>query len=152
MSCPAAVITDTIGLGVTIDGAAVKRAATVVLRNLLDGGCEREACVHNISGLARPGWSTTWRCGRDIPRWLMIDRATVRVVAREPAFSWGTVNTIVMGVLAFFDHHASNGPSKAFNGRSETLRRDALGFRNLTHYPLHLLLHCSNLIQRIGAL
>jgi hypothetical protein len=35
-------------------------------------------------------------------------------------------------VLAFFDHHASNGPTEAINGRLEALRRDALGFRNLT--------------------
>ncbi|PBA28945.1 hypothetical protein CKJ65_25545 [Mycobacterium intracellulare] len=33
-------------------------------------------------------------------------------------------------ILAFFDHHASNGPTEAINGRLEALRRDALGFRN----------------------
>ena len=37
-------------------------------------------------------------------------------------------------VLAYFDHHASNGPTEAINGRLEALRRNALGFRNLTHY------------------
>ncbi|MCA2332732.1 transposase, partial [Mycobacterium avium] len=37
-------------------------------------------------------------------------------------------------ILAFFDHHASNGPTEAINGRLEALRRNALGFRNLTHY------------------
>ena len=36
-------------------------------------------------------------------------------------------------VLAYFDHHASNGPTEAINGRLEALRRNALGFRNLTH-------------------
>jgi transposase len=35
-------------------------------------------------------------------------------------------------ILAFFDHHASNGPTEAINGRLEALRRNALGFRNLT--------------------
>ena len=35
-------------------------------------------------------------------------------------------------VLAFFDHHTSNGPTEAINGRLEALRRNALGFRNLT--------------------
>jgi len=28
-------------------------------------------------------------------------------------------------ILAFFDHHASNGPSEAINGRLEALRRNA---------------------------
>ena len=55
-------------------------------------------------------------------------------------------------VLAYFDHHASNGPTEAINGRLEALRRNALGFRNLTHYRLHSLLHCGNLAQRIDAL
>jgi transposase len=55
-------------------------------------------------------------------------------------------------VLAYFDHHASNGPTEAINGRLEALRRNALGFRNLTHYRLRSLLHCGNLIQQIDAL
>ncbi len=37
-------------------------------------------------------------------------------------------------ILAFFDHHASNGPTEAINGRLEALRRNSLGFRNLTRY------------------
>jgi transposase len=36
-------------------------------------------------------------------------------------------------ILAFFDHHVSNGPTEAINGRLEALRRNALGFRNITH-------------------
>ncbi len=33
-------------------------------------------------------------------------------------------------VLAFFDwEHSANGPTEAFNGRIETLRGIALGFR-----------------------
>jgi len=55
-------------------------------------------------------------------------------------------------VLAYFDHHVSNGPTEAINGRLEALRRNALGFRNLTHYRLRSLLHCGNLIQQINAL
>ena len=55
-------------------------------------------------------------------------------------------------ILAFFDHHASNGPTEAINGRLEALRRNALGFRNLTHYRLRSLLHCGNLAHRINAL
>jgi transposase len=55
-------------------------------------------------------------------------------------------------VLAYFDHHASNGPTEAINGRLEALRRNALGFRNLTHYRLRSLLHCGNLSQQIDAL
>ena len=55
-------------------------------------------------------------------------------------------------VLAYFDHHASNGPTEAINGRLEALRRNALGFRNLTHYRIRSLLHCGNLTQRITAL
>lgn len=55
-------------------------------------------------------------------------------------------------VLAYFDHNASNGPTEAINGRLEALRRNALGFRNLTHYRIRSLLHCGNLAQRIDAL
>jgi transposase len=55
-------------------------------------------------------------------------------------------------VLAYFDHHASKGPIEAINGRLEALRRNALGFRNLTHYRIRSLLHCGNLIQQINAL
>jgi len=54
-------------------------------------------------------------------------------------------------VLAFFDHHASNGPTEAINGR-QALRRNALGFRNLTHYRIRSLLHCGNLTHLIDAL
>ena len=32
-------------------------------------------------------------------------------------------------VLAYFDHRASNGPTKAIHSRLEALRRNALGFR-----------------------
>ena len=55
-------------------------------------------------------------------------------------------------VLAYFDHHVSNGPTEAINGRLEALRRNALGFRNLAHYRWRSLLHCGNLAQRIDAL
>jgi len=55
-------------------------------------------------------------------------------------------------ILAYFDYHASNGPTEAINGRLEALRRNALGFRNLTHYRIRSLLHCGNLAQRIDAL
>jgi len=48
-------------------------------------------------------------------------------------------------VLAYFTHRASNGPTEAINGRLEALRRNALGFRNLTHYRIRSLLHCGNL-------
>ncbi|MGH3968707.1 MAG: transposase, partial [Mycobacterium sp.] len=44
-------------------------------------------------------------------------------------------------ILAYFDHHTSNGPTEAINGRLEALRRNALGFRNLTHYRWRSLLH-----------
>jgi transposase len=55
-------------------------------------------------------------------------------------------------VLAYFDHHASNGPTEAINGRLEALRRNALGFRNLTHYRIRSLLHCGSLTRQIDAL
>lgn len=45
-------------------------------------------------------------------------------------------------VLAFFDwEHSANGPTEAFNGRVETLRGIALGFRNLDNYITRSLLH-----------
>ena len=55
-------------------------------------------------------------------------------------------------VLAYFDHHASNGPTEAINGRLEALRRNALGFRNLTHHRLRSLLHSGALHHAINAL
>jgi transposase len=55
-------------------------------------------------------------------------------------------------ILAFFDQHASNGPTEAINGRLEALRRNALGFRNLTHYRWRSLPHNSALHPLINAL
>jgi transposase len=55
-------------------------------------------------------------------------------------------------VLAFFDHHASNGPTEAINGRLEAMRRNALGFRNLTHYRWRSLLHSGALHTLVNAL
>jgi transposase len=55
-------------------------------------------------------------------------------------------------IMAFFDHHASNGPTEAINGRLEALRRNALGFRNLTHYRWRSLLHSGALHQLVNAL
>ena len=55
-------------------------------------------------------------------------------------------------ILAFFDHNASNGPTEAIDGRLEALRRDALGFRNLTHYRLRSLLHSGALHSLVNAL
>ena len=55
-------------------------------------------------------------------------------------------------ILAFFDHHASNGPTEATNGRLEALRRNALGFRNLTNYRWRSLLHSGALHQLVNAL
>ena len=55
-------------------------------------------------------------------------------------------------ILAFFDHHASNGPTEAINGRLEALRRTALGFRNLTHYRWRSLLHSCALHALVNAL
>ena len=55
-------------------------------------------------------------------------------------------------ILAFFDHHASNGPTEAINGRLEALRRNALGFRNLTNYCWRSLLHSGALHQLVNAL
>ncbi|NIL74905.1 ISL3 family transposase ISPfr6 [Rhodococcus sp. B10] len=55
-------------------------------------------------------------------------------------------------ILAYFTHRASNGPTEAINGRLEALRRNCLGFRNLTHYRIRSLLHCGNLTRALGAL
>jgi transposase len=55
-------------------------------------------------------------------------------------------------VLAFFDHHTSNGPTEAINGRLEALRRNALGFRNPTHYRWRSLLHSGALHTLVNAL
>lgn len=55
-------------------------------------------------------------------------------------------------ILAFFDHHTSNGATEAINGRLESLRRNALGFRNLGHYRWRSLLHSGALHSLVNAL
>src|ERR1700741_1841006 len=55
-------------------------------------------------------------------------------------------------ILAFFEHHASNASTEAINGALEELRRNALGFRNLTHYRLRSLLHSGALHTLVNAL
>jgi transposase len=55
-------------------------------------------------------------------------------------------------ILCFFDHHASNGRTEAINGRLEALRRNALGFRNLTNYRWRSLLHSGALHQLVNVL
>ena len=79
-------------------------------------------------------------------------RTGVPAVLEELAQLGRTLHRRRHDVLAYFDHHASNGPTEAINGRLEALRRNALGFRNLTHYRLRSLLHCGNLAHRINAL
>jgi transposase len=79
-------------------------------------------------------------------------RRNVPTALEELAQLGRTLHRRRADVLAYFDHHASNGPTEAINGRLEALRRNALGFRNLTHYRLRSLLHCGNLTQRIDAL
>jgi transposase len=54
-------------------------------------------------------------------------------------------------ILAFFDRHAHNSPTEAINRRLEALRRNALGFRNLTHYRWRSLLHSGALNQLVNA-
>jgi len=54
-------------------------------------------------------------------------------------------------ILAFFDHHASNGPTEAINGRLEALPRNALGFRNLTNYRWRSLLRSGVLHALVNA-
>ena len=81
-----------------------------------------------------------------------IHPATTRRTSRSGPTRTPLCWTQPADVLAFFDHHTSNGPTEAINGRLEALRRNALGFRNLTHYRLRSLLHCGNLIQQIDAL
>jgi transposase len=63
-----------------------------------------------------------------------------------------TLNRRRHDILAFFDHQASNGPTEAINGRLEALRRNALGFRNLTHYRWRSLLHSGAVHQLVNAL
>jgi transposase len=43
--------------------------------------------------------------------------------------------------MYYFDHHVSNGPTDAINEQLEALRRNALGFRNITHYRIRSLLN-----------
>ncbi|WP_261899039.1 ISL3 family transposase [Mycobacterium marinum] len=79
-------------------------------------------------------------------------RRGVPAVLEELAQLGRTLHRRRADVLAFFDHHSSNGPTEAINGRLEALRRNALGFRNLTHYRWRSLLHSGALHQLINAL
>jgi transposase len=93
------------------------------------------------------------RCGKTMMT-AIIDalRTGVPTALEELAQLGRTLHRRRHDVLAYFDHHASNGPTEAINGRLEALRRNALGFRNLTHYRLRSLLHCGNLANWINAL
>uniref|UniRef100_UPI0035155751 transposase n=1 Tax=Candidatus Mycobacterium methanotrophicum TaxID=2943498 RepID=UPI0035155751 len=55
-------------------------------------------------------------------------------------------------ILAFFDHHAFNGPTEAVNERREALRRNAPGFRKSS--PTTAGAHCctAELHQLVKAL
>jgi transposase len=46
----------------------------------------------------------------------------------------------------------TNGPTEAINGRLEALRRNALGFGNLTHYRWRSPLHSGALQSLVNAL
>lgn len=48
-------------------------------------------------------------------------------------------------ILAYFTYQQSNGPIEAINGRLESLRRIALGFRNIINYRLRCLIHSGTL-------
>lgn len=55
-------------------------------------------------------------------------------------------------VLAFFDReHRANGPTEAINGRLETLRGIAPGFRNLDNHVTRSLLHAGGFRHAIQA-
>lgn len=79
-------------------------------------------------------------------------RRGVPAVLEELAQLGRTLHRRRADILAFFDHHTSNGPTEAINGRLEALRRNALGFRNLTHYRWRSLLHSGALHPQINAL
>jgi transposase len=79
-------------------------------------------------------------------------RSAVPAGLEELATLGRTLHRRRQDVLAYFEHRASNGPTEAINGRLEALRRNALGFRNLTHYRIRCLLHCGNMHQAISAL
>jgi transposase len=58
--------------------------------------CAREVFCHDSDRLARAGRTTTRRCANYVLRRLILDRATVAVVARELGRSWDTVNGIAV--------------------------------------------------------
>lgn len=53
-------------------------------------------------------------------------------------------------ILTYFEHdHASNGPAEAINGRLETLRGIAMGFRKPANYIARSLLHSGGFKRHI---
>lgn len=79
-------------------------------------------------------------------------RRGVPAVVEELARLGRTLHRHRTDILAFFDHHTSNGPTEAINGRLEALRRNALGLRNPTHYRWRVRLHSGALYQLVNAL
>ena len=65
-------------------------------------------------------------------------RPGVPAVIEELAQLGRTLHRRRTAVLAFFDRHASNGPTEAIKGRLEALRRNALGFPQPRPLPLAL--------------
>ena len=111
------------------------------------GDLERLSAHHRRLRTSRP----TPRQDHDDP---IIDslRRGVPAILAERAQLGRTLHRRRADILAFFDHHASNGPTEAINGRLEALRRNALGFRNLTHYRWRSLLHSGALHSLVNAL
>ena len=71
-------------------------------------------------------------------------------VCPELATLGRTLKRRMSDILAFFDHeYSANGPTEAINGRLETLRGIALGFRNLGNYITRSLLHTGGFRQAI---
>lgn len=61
-----------------------------------------------------------------------------------------TLKRRMSDVLAFFDwSNSANGPTEAINGRLETLRGIALGFRNQENYKTRSLIHAGGFRQTI---
>jgi transposase len=75
-----------------------------------DPACERVIFCADTSAIAGARASTTRRCARYVLRRLVLDRATVSVVARELGRSWDTINTIA--VEATSELLATAGPAR----------------------------------------
>ena len=127
---------------------ALRRARLPAQRAIQPRQCAPGQLAAVAVGLAQRRGRRIAGRGQGVARPLQLDQTVLQKKQQTRRTLWRRY----ADVLAYFDHHTSNGPTKPSTARLEALRRNALGFSDLTHYRIRSLLHCGNLARQIDAL